>query len=66
MTQGLPKVEQVLELCSIDSILMDLEKRVKGGIFILTRNYIDGKICITSTRVITQLGRVPRLVHMCQ
>nr|YP_010193439.1 RNA polymerase beta'' subunit [Zostera nigricaulis]QZQ52659.1 RNA polymerase beta'' subunit [Zostera nigricaulis] len=30
ITQGLPKVEQVLEVRSIDSISMNLEKRVKG------------------------------------
>lgn len=31
------------------------------GIFILTRNYLHDKICITSTRAIAQLGRAPRL-----
>nr|YP_009532520.1 RNA polymerase beta''subunit [Echinacanthus attenuatus]AYA72981.1 RNA polymerase beta''subunit [Echinacanthus attenuatus] len=30
ITQGLPKVEQVLEVRSIDSISMNLEKRVRG------------------------------------
>nr|QWL22024.1 RNA polymerase beta'' subunit [Cassytha capillaris]QWL22482.1 RNA polymerase beta'' subunit [Cassytha capillaris] len=30
ITQGLPKVEQVLEACSIDSISMNLERRVEG------------------------------------
>nr|YP_009891585.1 RNA polymerase beta'' subunit [Aethionema saxatile]QKK37957.1 RNA polymerase beta'' subunit [Aethionema saxatile] len=30
ITQGLPKVEQVLEVRSIDSISMNLEKRIKG------------------------------------
>ncbi|KAF3772301.1 DNA-directed RNA polymerase subunit beta'' [Nymphaea thermarum] len=30
ITHGLPKVEQVLEVCSIDSISMNLEKRVEG------------------------------------
>nr|YP_010516490.1 RNA polymerase beta'' subunit [Helwingia japonica]UXL88665.1 RNA polymerase beta'' subunit [Helwingia japonica] len=30
ITQGLPKVEQVLEVRSIDSIAMNLEKRVEG------------------------------------
>nr|QHB79491.1 RNA polymerase beta subunit [Ruppia sinensis] len=30
ITQGLPKVEQVLEVRSVDSISMNLEKRVKG------------------------------------
>ena len=30
ITQGLPKVEQVLEVRSIDSISMNLEKRVEG------------------------------------
>jgi len=31
------------------------------GIFILTRNYLHDKICITSIRAIAQLGRAPRL-----
>lgn len=31
------------------------------GIFILTRNYLQDKICITSTRAIAQLGRATRL-----
>lgn len=30
-------------------------------IFILTRNYLHVKICITSIRAIAQLGRAPRL-----
>jgi DNA-directed RNA polymerase subunit beta' len=30
ITQGLPKVEQVLEVRSIDSISMNLEKRIEG------------------------------------
>nr|YP_010420182.1 RNA polymerase beta'' subunit [Nanocnide lobata]USG53650.1 RNA polymerase beta'' subunit [Nanocnide lobata] len=37
ITQGLPKVEQVLEVRSIDSISMNLEKRVKGWNERLTR-----------------------------
>ena len=30
ITQGLPKMEQVLEVRLIDSILMNLEKRIEG------------------------------------
>lgn len=30
-------------------------------LFILTRNYLQDKICITSTRAIAQLGRATRL-----
>nr|YP_010126676.1 RNA polymerase beta'' subunit [Bougainvillea hybrid cultivar]QPO05942.1 RNA polymerase beta'' subunit [Bougainvillea hybrid cultivar]QPP04933.1 RNA polymerase beta'' subunit [Bougainvillea spectabilis] len=37
ITQGLPKVEQVLEVRSIDSISMNLEKRVDGWNKLLTR-----------------------------
>ncbi|KAK8554276.1 hypothetical protein V6N12_031242 [Hibiscus sabdariffa] len=36
-TQGLPKVEQVLEVRSIDSISMNLEKRVEGWNEYITR-----------------------------
>nr|WAL06876.1 RNA polymerase beta'' subunit [Aralia echinocaulis] len=38
ITQGLPKVEQVLEVRSIDSISMNLEKRVEGWNECITRN----------------------------
>nr|AUB29861.1 RNA polymerase beta subunit-2 [Aconitum reclinatum] len=37
ITQGLPKVEQVLEVRSIDSISMNLEKRVEGWNESITR-----------------------------
>nr|UBX38565.1 RNA polymerase beta'' subunit [Bupleurum fruticosum] len=37
ITQGLPKVEQVLEVRSIDSISMSLEKRVEGWNECITR-----------------------------
>nr|YP_009680002.1 RNA polymerase beta'' subunit [Saurauia tristyla]QDP13746.1 RNA polymerase beta'' subunit [Saurauia tristyla] len=37
ITQGLPKVEQVLEVRSIDSISMNLEKRVEGWNDCITR-----------------------------
>nr|YP_010180528.1 RNA polymerase beta'' subunit [Maerua crassifolia]QVD39947.1 RNA polymerase beta'' subunit [Maerua crassifolia] len=37
ITQGLPKVEQVLEVRSIDSISMNLEKRIKGWNKCITR-----------------------------
>nr|YP_009485919.1 RpoC2 [Bretschneidera sinensis]AWA25524.1 RpoC2 [Bretschneidera sinensis]URF21735.1 RNA polymerase beta'' subunit [Bretschneidera sinensis]URF21821.1 RNA polymerase beta'' subunit [Bretschneidera sinensis]URF21907.1 RNA polymerase beta'' subunit [Bretschneidera sinensis]URF21993.1 RNA polymerase beta'' subunit [Bretschneidera sinensis] len=37
ITQGLPKVEQVLEVRSIDSISMNLEKRVEGWTKHITR-----------------------------
>nr|YP_010924750.1 RNA polymerase beta'' subunit [Aphyllocladus denticulatus]WKB11509.1 RNA polymerase beta'' subunit [Aphyllocladus denticulatus] len=37
ITQGLPKVEQVLEVRSIDSISMNLEKRVEGWKKCITR-----------------------------
>nr|YP_009705725.1 RNA polymerase beta''subunit [Acanthocalyx alba]QFQ36715.1 RNA polymerase beta''subunit [Acanthocalyx alba] len=37
ITQGLPKVERVLEVRSIDSISMNLEKRVKGWNECITR-----------------------------
>nr|QWE50042.1 RNA polymerase beta'' subunit [Averrhoa bilimbi] len=37
ITQGLPKVEQVLEVRSIDSISMNLEKRVEGWNECITR-----------------------------
>ncbi|MFQ6657655.1 hypothetical protein Gotur_027239, partial [Gossypium turneri] len=37
ITQGLPKVEQVLELRSIDSISMNLEKRIEGWNECITR-----------------------------
>nr|WCO08806.1 RNA polymerase beta'' subunit [Toona ciliata var. henryi] len=37
ITQGLPKVEQVLEVRSIDSISMNLEKRVEGWNTRITR-----------------------------
>lgn len=35
--QGLPKVEQMLEMHSIDSILMNLEKKVEGWNECITR-----------------------------
>nr|USG96009.1 RNA polymerase beta'' subunit [Girardinia suborbiculata subsp. grammata] len=38
ITQGLPKVEQVLEVRSIDSISMNLEKRVEGWNERITRS----------------------------
>nr|QVL26876.1 RNA polymerase beta'' subunit [Sphenodesme mollis] len=37
ITQGLPKVEQVLEVRSIDSISMNLEKRIEGWTERITR-----------------------------
>ncbi|KAL8251240.1 hypothetical protein R6Q59_034933 [Mikania micrantha] len=37
ITQGLPKVEQVLEVRSIDSISMNLEKRIQGWNKCITR-----------------------------
>ena len=37
ITQGLPKVEQVLEVRSIDSISMNLEKRIEGWNACITR-----------------------------
>nr|Q9THV5.1 RecName: Full=DNA-directed RNA polymerase subunit beta''; AltName: Full=PEP; AltName: Full=Plastid-encoded RNA polymerase subunit beta''; Short=RNA polymerase subunit beta'' [Sinapis alba]CAB48415.2 RNA polymerase A beta prime prime subunit [Sinapis alba] len=37
ITQGLPKVEQVLEVRSIDSISLNLEKRIKGWNRCITR-----------------------------
>ena len=37
ITQGLPKVEQVLEVRSIDSISLNLEKRIKGWNKCITR-----------------------------
>nr|YP_010181273.1 RNA polymerase beta'' subunit [Ophiorrhiza densa]QVD42836.1 RNA polymerase beta'' subunit [Ophiorrhiza densa] len=37
ITQGLPKVEQVLEVRSIDSISMNLEKRIEGWNKCITR-----------------------------
>jgi len=37
ITQGLPKVEQVLEVRSVDSISMNLERRVKGWNNCITR-----------------------------
>ncbi|KAL8265233.1 hypothetical protein R6Q59_023363 [Mikania micrantha] len=37
ITQGLPKVEHVLEMCSIDSISMNLEKRIEGWNKCVTR-----------------------------
>nr|ATL60260.1 RNA polymerase beta'' subunit [Hillia triflora] len=37
ITQGLPKVEQVLEVRSIDSISMNLEKRIEGWNKAITR-----------------------------
>nr|YP_010449908.1 RNA polymerase beta'' subunit [Strychnos nux-vomica]UTU96622.1 RNA polymerase beta'' subunit [Strychnos nux-vomica] len=37
ITQGLPKVEQVLEVRSIDSISMNLEKRIEGWNECITR-----------------------------
>ncbi|MBA0855173.1 hypothetical protein Goshw_010107 [Gossypium schwendimanii] len=37
MTQGHPKVEQVLEVRSIDSIWMNLEKKIEGWNECITR-----------------------------
>ncbi|KAK5770199.1 hypothetical protein PVK06_046349 [Gossypium arboreum] len=37
ITQGLSKVEQMLEVRSIDSILMNLEKRIEGWNECITR-----------------------------
>nr|WMW14656.1 RNA polymerase beta'' subunit [Tripterygium hypoglaucum] len=58
ITQGLPKVEQVLEVRSIDSISMNLEKRVEGWNACITRILgipwtflIGGELTIVQSRI---------------
>ncbi|KAM3398088.1 hypothetical protein P3S68_001602 [Capsicum galapagoense] len=58
ITQGLPKVEQVLEVHSIDSISMNLEKRVEGWNKCITRILgipwgflIGAELTITQSRI---------------
>uniref|UniRef100_UPI0030FE406D RNA polymerase beta'' subunit n=1 Tax=Saururus cernuus TaxID=13260 RepID=UPI0030FE406D len=58
ITQGLPKVEQVLEVRSIDSISMNLEKRVEGWNEHITRILgilwgflIGAELTITQSRI---------------
>nr|YP_009861109.1 RNA polymerase beta'' subunit [Lasia spinosa]QIU82799.1 RNA polymerase beta'' subunit [Lasia spinosa] len=58
ITQGLPKVEQVLEVRSIDSISINLEKRVKGWnehisriLAIPWRFLISTELTITQSRI---------------
>nr|YP_010004484.1 RNA polymerase beta'' subunit [Aldama filifolia]YP_010005249.1 RNA polymerase beta'' subunit [Aldama nudibasilaris]YP_010153213.1 RNA polymerase beta'' subunit [Aldama robusta]YP_010153298.1 RNA polymerase beta'' subunit [Aldama rubra]QNR02566.1 RNA polymerase beta'' subunit [Aldama filifolia]QNR03331.1 RNA polymerase beta'' subunit [Aldama nudibasilaris]QQW51041.1 RNA polymerase beta'' subunit [Aldama robusta]QQW51126.1 RNA polymerase beta'' subunit [Aldama rubra] len=58
ITQGLPKVEQVLEVRSIDSISMNLEKRIEGWNTCITRIlgipwafFIGAKLTIVQSRI---------------
>nr|YP_010420603.1 RNA polymerase beta'' subunit [Urera baccifera]USG54322.1 RNA polymerase beta'' subunit [Urera baccifera] len=58
ITQGLPKVEQVLEVRSIDSISMNLEKRVEGWNECITRIlgipwgfFIGAELTIAQSRI---------------
>nr|YP_010924665.1 RNA polymerase beta'' subunit [Hyaloseris cinerea]WKB11424.1 RNA polymerase beta'' subunit [Hyaloseris cinerea] len=58
ITQGLPKVEQVLEVRSIDSISMNLEKRVEGWNKCITRIlgipwafFIGAELTIVQSRI---------------
>uniref|UniRef100_UPI0030FEE3C9 RNA polymerase beta'' subunit n=1 Tax=Manekia incurva TaxID=1072615 RepID=UPI0030FEE3C9 len=58
ITQGLPKVEQVLEVRSIDSISMNLEKRVEGWNEQITRIlgipwgfFIGAELTIAQSRI---------------
>nr|YP_010935208.1 RNA polymerase beta'' subunit [Lindernia rotundifolia]WKW53312.1 RNA polymerase beta'' subunit [Lindernia rotundifolia] len=58
ITQGLPKVEQVLEVRSIDSISMNLEKRVEGWNERITRIlgmpwafFIGAELTIVQSRI---------------
>nr|YP_009234545.1 RNA polymerase beta'' subunit [Euptelea pleiosperma]AMD08263.1 RNA polymerase beta'' subunit [Euptelea pleiosperma] len=58
ITQGLPKVEQVLEVRSIDSISMNLEKRVEGWNERITRIFgipwgflIGAELTIAQSRI---------------
>nr|YP_009433411.1 RpoC2 [Bupleurum boissieuanum]ATD85288.1 RpoC2 [Bupleurum boissieuanum] len=58
ITQGLPKVEQVLEVRSIDSISMNLEKRVEGWNECITRTLgipwgflISAELTIVQSRI---------------
>ncbi|MFS8010293.1 putative DNA-directed RNA polymerase [Helianthus anomalus] len=58
ITQGLPKVEHVLEVRSIDSISMNLEKRIEGWNKCITRIlgipwafFIGAKLTIVQSRI---------------
>nr|YP_010538511.1 RNA polymerase beta'' subunit [Dischidia ruscifolia]UYC32523.1 RNA polymerase beta'' subunit [Dischidia ruscifolia] len=58
ITQGLPKVEQVLEVRSIDSISMNLEKRIEGWNECITRIlgipwgfFISAELTIVQSRI---------------
>nr|WBU94974.1 RNA polymerase beta'' subunit [Cryptolepis buchananii] len=58
ITQGLPKVEQVLEVRSIDSISMNLEKRIEGWNERITRIlgipwgfFISAELTIVQSRI---------------
>ena len=58
ITQGLPKVEQVLEVRSIDSISMNLEKRIEGWneriisiLGIPWRFFIGAELTIVQSRI---------------
>jgi len=58
ITQGLPKVEQVLEVRSIDSISMNLEKRIEGWNKCITRIlgipwafFIGAELTIVQSRI---------------
>nr|AWI71014.1 RNA polymerase beta chain [Thevetia peruviana] len=58
ITQGLPKVEQVLEVRSIDSISMNLEKRIEGWNECITRIlgipwgfFIGAELTIVQSRI---------------
>nr|UGV23355.1 RNA polymerase beta'' subunit [Sloanea cordifolia]UGV23441.1 RNA polymerase beta'' subunit [Sloanea dasycarpa]UGV23527.1 RNA polymerase beta'' subunit [Sloanea longiaculeata]UZT27714.1 RNA polymerase beta'' subunit [Sloanea sinensis] len=69
ITQGLPKVEQVLEVRSIDSISMNLEKRVEGWNECITRIFgipwgflIGTELTIVQSRIslVNKIQRVYR------
>nr|QGT34129.1 RNA polymerase beta' subunit [Chamaesium paradoxum] len=69
ITQGLPKVEQVLEVRSIDSISMNLEKRVEGWNECITRTLgipwgflIGAELTIVQSRIslVNKIQRVYR------
>ncbi|KAM0023094.1 DNA-directed RNA polymerase subunit beta'' [Helianthus debilis subsp. tardiflorus] len=61
ITQGLPKVEQVLKVRSIDSISVNLEKRIKGWNKCITRTlgipwsfFISAKLTIVHIEIIVR------------
>lgn len=65
ITQGLPKVEQVLEVRSIDSISMNLEKRIEDWNECITRILgipwgflISTELTIVQSRISTKISKI--------